>query len=102
MNFIRSLVAISAFIASSLAFQAQAEMIPGYPDAIIRTTPDAKFILRLEKVFGDGSAAYSANLASGVAMVSPDGVFSRPGKNDCHGKTLDQLKRDGQTRELAK
>ena len=66
MNLVRSLAAISAFIASSLAFQAQAKMIPGYPDVIICTTADAKFILRLEKVFGDGSAAYSANLASGV------------------------------------
>lgn len=88
-------------IASSLAFDAQAEINPGYPDVIICTTADAKFILRLQKVFADGSAAYSANLASGVSMVSPDGVFNRPGTNDCHGKTLDRLKRDGQTPELA-
>jgi len=99
MNVIRCLAVISTSIASTLAFHAQAEMIPGYPDVIICTTSGAKFILRLEKVFPDGSAAYSANLASGVAMVSPDGVFNRAGKNDCHGKTLDQLKRDGQTRE---
>ena len=101
MNVIRTLATIPALIVSSLGVQAQAEMIPGYPDVIICTTAGAKFILRLEKVFADGSAAYSADLASGVAMVSPDGVFNRPGKNDCHGKTLDRLKRDGQTRDLA-
>ena len=102
MNLIRSLATISALIASTLAFQSRAEMIPGYPDVIICSTPAAKFILRLEKVFADGSAAYSANVTTGVAMVSPDGVFNRRGQNDCHGKTLDQLKRDGQTRDLTK
>ena len=101
MNVIRSLATISALIATSLACHARAEMIPGYPDVIVCTTAGAKYILRLERVSADGSAAYSANVTSGVAVVGPDRVFNRPGQNDCHGKTLDQLKRDGQTRELA-
>ena len=102
MNLIRSLATISALIVSSLAFNARAEMIPGYPDVIICTTAGGKFVLRLEKVSADGSAAYSANVTSGVAVVSPEGVFNRPGQNDCHGKTLDQLRRDGQTRDLTR
>ncbi len=102
MNAIRRLATIFALIVTSLAWHARAEMIPGYPDVIICTTAGAKFILRLEKVMADGSAAYSANVTSGVAMVSPEGVFNRQGQNDCHGKTLDQLKRDGQTRDLTK
>ena len=102
MNAIRSLATTFALIATSLAGHTRAEMISGYPDVIICTTKGAKFILRLEKVMVDGSAAYSANVTSGVAIVSPEGVFNRPGQNDCHGKTLDQLKRDGQTRDLAK
>ena len=102
MNGIRRLATIAALIATSLAVPAQAEMIPGYPDVIICSTAGSKFVLRLEKVSADGSAAYSANVTSGVAVVSPEGVFNRPGQNDCHGKTLDQLKRDGQTRDLTK
>ena len=102
MNYIRALAAICTLIVSSLVFHARAEMIAGYPDIIICTTKGAKFVLRLEKVMADGSAAYSANVTTGVSIVSPEGVFNRRGQNDCHGKTLDQLKRDGQTRDLTK
>lgn len=37
-------------------------------------------------------------LGEEFATVPPDRILHREGASDCNGKSLDQLKRDGQTR----
>lgn len=92
------LVSILAIAASSFFFSARAEIIPGYPDIIICTTPVASFIFHLQRVENDGSATYMTEKA--IVSVGSDGIFRRDGENDCDGKSLETLKRDGQTRNV--
>ena len=102
MKIVLQLGLIVMLIASSLTSAVRAEMIRGYPDVIICTTPNAKFVLKLQKVLTDGSATYGAEQGSGVAVVGTDKILRREGRNDCNGKSLDQLKQNGQTRDLTK
>ncbi len=92
------LVSILAIAASSFFFSAQAEMIPGYPDVIICSTPESTFVLRIQRVEKDGSASYENG--NNIIVVDSDRVVQREGDNDCHGKSLETLKRDGQTRNV--
>jgi hypothetical protein len=78
--------------------KANAEMIKGYPDAIICHSGDSRVIAYLDDVKDDGSALYKPLLADFYATVTPDHIFHHQGTKDCDGKSIDQLAKDGQTR----
>ena len=77
---------------------AAAELVKGYPEAIICKTVDYRALVYLDRVNADGSAVYMALGGSAFATVTPDGVLHHEGAKDCDGKTLDQLEKDGQAR----
>ena len=76
---------------------AHAEIFEGYPDAIICRLANLQAVGYIAFLKDDGSAIYMT-LANRSGTVTPDHVFHRPGAQDCDGKTLEQLKQDGQTR----
>ena len=88
----------SCVAATSFAIPAAASMIAGFPDVVICRSGDLRTIGYLHRVMDDGSAVYMA-LGGEFATVTPDRVLHREGATDCDGKTLEQLERDGQTRE---
>jgi hypothetical protein len=93
---------LRACIGAMLGFfatPALAEMIDGYPDAIVCQFTDFRSIGYLHRVNDDGSALYMT-LGQEIAQVSADGVFHREGAKDCDGKTLEQLEDDGQAFEF--
>jgi hypothetical protein len=78
---------------------AQAEMFKGFPDVIVCRVQNAQVVAFIAIVRDDGSAVYKA-LGGASATVTKDRVLHREGAKDCNGKTLDQLAKDGQTRDL--
>ena len=78
---------------------AQAEMFKGFPDVIVCRVQNAQVPAFIAIVRDDGSAVYKA-LGGASANVTKDRVLHREGAKDCDGKTIDQLVKDGQTREL--
>ncbi|MCB1486200.1 MAG: hypothetical protein KDJ88_01955 [Bauldia sp.] len=93
---------VAASIGVTLALfatPALAEMIDGYPDAIVCHVSDFRSIGYLHRVNDDGSAIYMT-LGQELARVTADGVFHREGAKDCDGKTLKQLEADGQAFEF--
>ena len=78
---------------------ARAEMFEGYPDVIICRAENVRAPTYIAFVNDDGSAVYKT-LGDAYATVTPDHVYHRQGVKDCDGKTLDQLVKDGQTREF--
>ena len=91
---------LSAAIAVLVAAEADAEVFKGYPDAIVCRAGDSQIVAYLAGVKDDGSALYKPPLAEFFATVTPDHIFHHQGTKDCDGKSLDQLKKDGQTRTL--
>lgn len=92
------LFGILAAAAASFAAPAAAGMIEGYPDIVICRAGEMRTIGYLHRVMDDGSAVYMA-LGGEFATVTPDRVLHREGASDCNRKTLEQLERDGQTRD---
>lgn len=78
---------------------AVAEIVEGYPDAIVCRTAGMFVVGYLHRVGDDGTATYMT-LGDQFATVSPDGIFHRDGTADCDGKSLEQLRQDGQTRDF--
>jgi hypothetical protein len=74
-----------------------AGIIEGFPDVVICRAGEMRTIGYLHRVMDDGSAVYMA-LGGEFATVTPDRILHREGASDCNGKSLDQLERDGQTR----
>ena len=89
-----------AAISLLAAARADAEMLKGYPDAIICHAGDSRLIAYLAVVKDDGSALYKPLLADFYATVTPDHVFHHQGTKDCDGKSIAELEKDGQTREF--
>ena len=85
--------------ASFSATAAQAEIFEGYPDAIVCRIADKQAVVYISVFYDDGSAVYEA-LSKEVAKVTPDHVFHRSNAKDCDGKTLEQLKQEGKTRDF--
>ena len=67
------------------ATKANAEMIKGYPDAIICHPGNSRAIAYLDDVKDDGSALYKPLLADFYATVTPDHIFHHQGTQDCDG-----------------
>ena len=80
--------------------KANAEMIKGYPDAIICHPGNSRVIAYLDDVKDDSSALYKPLLAETYATVTPDHILHYQGTKDCDGKSIDQLEKDGQTRKF--
>jgi hypothetical protein len=57
------------------AAKANAEMIKGYPDAIICHLGNSRVIAYLDDVKDDGSALYKPLLAETYATVTPDHIL---------------------------
>ena len=74
-------------------------MFKGYPDVIVCRVQNAQVPAFIAIVRDDGSAVYKA-LGGASANVTKDRVLHREGAKDCDGKTIDQLVKDGQTRDL--
>ena len=85
-------------VALPLSTPAVASMIEGFPDVVICRAGAMRTIGYLHRVLDDGSAVYMA-LGGEFATVTPDRILHRDGAEDCDGKSLEQLERDGQTRE---
>jgi hypothetical protein len=97
----RRLFWLIAAIGLLAAGQADADMFKGYPDAIICRAGDARVVAYLASVKDDGSALYKPPLAELYLTVTPDHIFHHQGTKDCDGKSLDQLRKDGQTRTFS-
>src|SRR5262245_41203431 len=95
--FAAAIIGLVVSVTFSAATTAKAEIFEGYPDAIICRLADLHAVHYIGFLKNDGSAIYMTT-ANRNATVTPDHVFHRPGAQDCDGKTLDQLKQDGQTR----
>ena len=96
MRRVRAGIGVALSVAATPAL---AEMIDGYPDAIVCRVSDFRSIGYLHRVNDDGSALYMTP-GQELAQVTPDGVFHRQGAKDCDGKTLKQLEADGQAFEF--
>jgi hypothetical protein len=99
---LQSVGAILALVMSASLWvetAAHAEIFEDYPDAIICRGAKLRAVLYIDHVKDDGSAVYST-LGNAPGTVTPDHVFHREGNKDCDGKTLEQLKQEGKTREL--
>src|SRR6516164_4377342 len=94
----RSFFWVIAAIGLLAAANANAEMIKGYPDAIICHPGNSRVIAYLDDVKDDSSALYKPLLAETYATVTPDHILHYHGAKDCDGKSIDQLEKDGQTR----
>ncbi len=77
-----------------------ADMIEGFPDVIICPRGDMNRIVYLDRTFTDGRALYRT-LNDQVVEVGTDRVFRRENEPGCDGKTLDELRANGQTRTLS-
>jgi hypothetical protein len=97
--FVRVIVGLVVSASFSAATAAQAEIFEGYPDAIVCRSADRQVVVYIDVIKDDGSAIYKT-LGNDVAQVTPDHVFHRLNAKDCDGKTLEQLKQEGKTREL--
>jgi hypothetical protein len=74
--------------------------LPDIPTSSFVVFPDAQVPNCIAGVRDDGSAIYKPLAAANYATLSPDHVFHLEGAKDCDGKSLDQLKKDGRTRDL--
>lgn len=83
----------------SMADTARAEIFKDYPVVIVCRVLDMSFAVYIDRVKDDGSAIYKTLDQNGLATVTPDHVLHRAGAKDCDGKTFEQLRQDGQTRE---
>lgn len=97
-KFIRPVLASVAAVLL-LPAMAAAEMVSGYPDAVVCTVGDYRVVGYIHRVNADGSAVYMT-LGGQFAEVSTDGILRRDGATDCDGKTLEQLAADGQAFDL--
>ena len=97
MKLARSMLLALLFTTAPIA---RADMVEGYPDVIVCETRSGLTLLYLTHVSRDGSAVYS--LGREAVKVGPDRVFRRENAQDCDGKTLEQLRKDGQTRSIGK
>ena len=87
-------------IFSLLNGSATAELIKGYPDALVcevgKDENSSNAVLYLQKVYTNGTAIYmSPNGKFGT--LQNNGVFERKGLG-CHGMSLDELRKKGKTR----
>src|SRR5262249_48904860 len=73
-----------------------AEILKGYPDAIICRAGDSRVVAYLASVKDDGSAIYRPPLAEFYITVTPDHILHHQGTDDCNGKSIDQLEKNGQ------
>jgi hypothetical protein len=78
--------------------RANAEVFAGYPDVVICSVGQSKEASYIATVRDDGSAIYRPLAATNFDTVTPDHVFHHQGAKDCDGKSIEQLKKDGQTR----
>jgi hypothetical protein len=90
---------LSSAASFSSGTDAKAEIFKGYPDVIVCRVNNTQAAVYIANVNDDGSAVYKT-LGDAFATVTADRVFHREGAKDCDGKTIDQLKKDGQAREL--
>jgi len=88
----------AAAIIALTAGKADADMLKGYPDAIVCNAGDSRIVAYLAAVKDDGSALYKPPLADIYVTVTPDHILHHPGTKDCDGKSISQLEKDGQTR----
>lgn len=98
----QSVGAVLGFVMSaslSLATAAHAEIFEGYPDAIVCRGAKSVAVGYIDHLNDDGSAVYST-FGRATGTFTPDHVFHREGSKDCDGKTLEQLKQEGKTREF--
>ena len=92
-------LALAGTVVMALVGSANAAMLDGYPDVIICQVTDFKELSYLHRVNEDGSAMYMT-LGQQLATLTSDGTFQREGVPDCNGKSLEQLEKDGQTRDI--
>jgi hypothetical protein len=89
------------WLIAGLAFAtaADAEILKGYPDAIVCRVADAKVVVYIAGVKDDGSAIYRTSTDI-YATITSDHVFHHEGAKDCDGKSIEQLEKAGQTRQF--
>ncbi len=83
--------------------QAGADPSAYYPAAIVCSVAGKQNYVYLSAVESDGSVRYMT-LVGAYVTFRPDGVAERPnqqGAGDCAGKTIEELRAAGQTREFA-
>ena len=89
--------AITCFM---LAQSAVAGIFEDFPDVILCKIDGGTLVVYLDRALDDGGAIYKG-LGGSFATVDADGVFHRENQQDCDGKTLDELRAAGKTRDFA-
>ena len=73
----------------------RAGVIEGYPDLIVCNEKNFRIVIYIDRQLKDGTVLYSGG-GGGVLKVDKNGVLDRP-NTDCHGKTIEELRKKGQT-----
>lgn len=76
----------------------RAGVIEGYPDLIVCNEKNFRIVIYIDRQLKDGTVLYSGG-GGGVLKVDKNGVLDRP-NTDCHGKTIEELRKKGQTLEF--
>ena len=80
--------------------QSLAGVFEDLPDLILCKTPKGTIVLYLDRVHDEGGAQYRG-LGGGIAQLDASGVLYRENQPDCDGKSIEQLRAEGKTRNFA-
>ena len=80
---------------STISEMSRAGVIEGYPDIIVCNEKSFRIVIYIDRQLKDGTVLYRGGV-SGVLKVDKNGVLDRP-NTDCHGKTIEELRKKGQT-----
>ncbi len=83
---------------STISEMSGAGVIEGYPDIIVCNEKSFRIVVYIDRQLKDGTVLYRGG-GGGVLKVDKNGVMDRPNA-DCHGKTIEELRKKGRTLEF--
>ncbi len=84
---------------STISEMSRAGVIEGYPDIIVCNEKNFWIVLYIDRQLKDGTVLYRGG-GPGILKVDKNGVLDRP-NTDCHGKTIEELGKKGQTLDFS-
>ncbi len=95
----RARLLLYVLISFAIPEMSWAGVIEGYPDVIVCNEKNFRIVLYIDRHLKDGTALYRGG-GGGVLKVDKNGVLNRPNA-DCHGKTIEDLRKQGQTLDFS-
>ena len=93
-------LSVSVLSVATVASAQENNPIGGLPQALICTKDSVTVVGYLARINADGSAVYMTP-SNIVVEVSPDGIVDNRADGTCAGKSLDELRNSGQSRDFA-